>query len=272
VNMQSDMQYNIVAYDELYYLAGTRFAEQIGSADNPVDAAVLLEKLAAYSTVNYSFSNIGYGGFYTTVTASEQFYYNFLQLATILGYATYMDNNNTLHLQPYISKSSSIVITEYEGNFFSSTYNDTNYFYDAASIILSAGGSTVSTTTVSSNNATTSATSKRIDMSWLNIVSNQPWANGSTSSPTELTKMALQMFPNGYREVDAWYSLTAPYATTMLNIGFNANITLNLADGRVWENMFLTKTVVSTTGLTLTFSNFPKEVWSQLQTVTSYAP
>jgi hypothetical protein len=268
IQMQSNMLYNVVAYDALYYLASIRAQTSIGSITNGVDFGKMLGKLVEYGTVNYNITNTGFGGFSANIQSVQPFYYQLMQLATILGYAVYVDNSNTLHLVPYLG-TTPLTITQNDRNYFSTTSNDTNYFYNSVSLIAN-NSDTLSTTIVSTTISGATNASKRLDLSWLTL-NGATWSNGKTSDTESLAEMALGMFPNGYREVDIWYSLNNTNATTFLNLGNNFNITLDFADGRVWTDMFIETVSIDSTGLTLKCVNFPKDIWSQIQTVTGNA-
>ena len=268
IQMQSNMLYNVVAYDALYYLASIRAQTSIGSITNGVDFGKMLGKLVEYGTVNYNITNTGFGGFSANIQSVQPFYYQLMQLATILGYAVYVDNSNTLHLVPYLG-TTPLTITQNDRNYFSTTSNDTNYFYNSVSLIAN-NSDTLSTTIVSTTISGATNASKRLDLSWLTL-NGATWSNGKTSDTESLAEMALGMFPNGYREVDIWYSLNNANATTFLNLGNNFNITLDFADGRVWTDMFIETVSIDSTGLTLKCVNFPKDIWSQIQTVTGNA-
>ncbi len=268
IQMQSNMLYNVVAYDALYYLASIRAQTSIGSTTNGVDFGKMVGKLVEYGTVNYNITNTGFGGFSANIQSVQPFYYQLMQLATILGYAVYVDNSNTLHLVPYLG-TTPLTITQNDRNYFSTTSNDTNYFYNSVSLIAN-NSDTLSTTIVSTTISGATNASKRLDLSWLTL-NGATWSNGKTSDTESLAEMALGMFPNGYREVDIWYSLNNTNATTFLNLGNNFNITLDFADGRVWTDMFIETVSIDSTGLTLKCVNFPKDIWSQIQTVTGNA-
>ncbi|MEM0142474.1 MAG: hypothetical protein QXL94_00770 [Candidatus Parvarchaeum sp.] len=274
VNMKSNMQYDIIAYDGLYYLAGVRANTSAGGVSDSVDLGSLVGLVAEYGTVNYNAINTGYGGFSAVFGTNDQMYYDVATLATILGYEIYLDNVNTLHLQPFLG-SSTFTITENNNNMFSSTFNDTNYYYNSVQLeanTISNGSFVLTTTTAISNIGANATTPKRISMDWLGLSGSTTWANGVQATINELAVQALKMFPDGYREVDIWYSLNSAEATTFFNIGNNYNITLNFADGRSWTNMFIEEVYIDATGLYLTCVNFPKSIWSQMQTVTGYSP
>ena len=289
INMQSNMQYKVQAYDGLYYLAGTRLQTNVGSPYSPVDLATMFGKLVSYSTVNYDTSNIGYGGFSAEVFSTQSFYYELLQLATILGYGTYLDNSNTLHLQPLLGANSTTIV-ENVNCIFSTTVNDTNYFYNTVNLIANSLQTTtvcsttnsfttcqkfsttvLSSTVASVNISGASATAKKVDLSWLSVNGGGTWANGMSVSLENLANVALSRFEEGYREIDVWYSLSATNATTFLNVGSNVNITAKFVDGREWNNLFISQVNIDSTGLYLTLVNFPKDIWSQISSVTAYS-
>jgi hypothetical protein len=288
ISMKSNMQYDIQAYDALYYLAGTRFEANIGSPYNPLDLGGLFGKLVSYSTLAYNFTKTGYGGFSANILSNQSVYYQFLQLATILGYGTYVDNNNTLHLQPLIGTTST-TFTENVNCIFSTTLNDTNYFYNTVNLIANSKQSidvcsttnlittceTISTTILSTTILSTtitgaSATAKKIDLNWLSVNGGGTWIDGKSVSLESLADIALERFTEGYREIKVWYSLSGANATTFLNIGYNGNITAKFVDGRNWTNLFISRVTINSTGMYLTLVNFPKDIWSQIDSITSH--
>ncbi len=269
IQKNSNMTYDITAYDQIYYLSSLRITADIASESNPVGAASLIGKVLDYSTVSYDVSSIGYEGLYASVSSTQPIYYELVELASALGYAFFCDNEAVMKLIPFVG-STTYSITENNNCIVSSKVNDVNYYFNQLTLEATVGGAS-STVTVGSSTFAPSGkngeidSSKSLDMSWLGVVPSS--SSTYVGSVEALAEKALKQFPDGYREVRLWYSATAPNATTFMAGGVDGKFSVTFRDGTVWNNLILAEVEITQSGLFLVLENFVRDVWSLLDSL-----
>ena len=139
IQKNSNMTYDITAYDQIYYLSSLRITADIASESNPVGAASLIGKVLDYSTVSYDVSSIGYEGLYASVSSTQPIYYELVELASALGYAFFCDNEAVMKLIPFAG-STTYSITENNNCIVSSKVNDVNYYFNQLILEATVGG------------------------------------------------------------------------------------------------------------------------------------
>ncbi len=254
---KSNMEYNIICFDNLYYLANLRVNYSSSTTEN---LGRIFAEVMRFGQVGFNMKSLS-SSYNVTFGLKEPVYYDLMKIATIDGYKSWLDINGNLNISP-LSTTTTIDLVE-NTNFISITKtNDVNYYFNTVQARMTRKGTTrtytasVSTTNVA--NATT--TPKVVDLTFIN--------SPSASFGNEVASQFLNLFPNGYRYVKTWYQFATNQNYDLLNVGIGANFNITFRDGTVWDNMILYEVEINQTGVYLYFANFVKDIWSQLNSVT----
>jgi hypothetical protein len=296
IKKKNTNQYDLIAYDKLYYLTAVRKTLSLGVSNksSTVSFGVMISNIFSGTSTAVTVPTTTYEGFGYKLTNTISPYFSLMQLSNLLGYKFGSTATNLVALSKIYNSSTTTVLTENNNNWIPKKRNDVNYGYNqiyvTANDYTTTNDSKLTTSSTSKESTTGQITSKSLVFNWLYLAGDK-WSKLITSTGGEslttsvgntstLAKQGLVILGSynqqGYLSASTWFNLQSlPISSTgltqakLLNLSEPNRFTIKFSDKSTWSNLFLSKYTITSSGLMLTLVNMHQDLWSLMNTVTA---